>query len=268
MTDDQNPESYCRKDKRRSVKRAREVPDDVVSSSINHESYYSSSSQLERKSRRSYTTATKIEWVREFQSCPQGTTMRSWLQTKNKAEGTNVTYASFRRWVTNFQNVTDKNASTNVSSVVNNVPSCPLTALEDVLAQFLKLRNSRLRASEEPISSPNYIKAKALEFYEEMYGNDSTFEFRASNSWLHDFLESHKNALDPEDSTHDDREVVRDFASANQELELPTSERQSSVNCHISGKQSRTDNRLTLKDIHFFQQIILQSANTPKKESK
>lgn len=155
------------------------------------------------KSRQSFSMATKILWVKEFQACPQGTNMRQWLEEKNVSAHTRVSYTSFRRWNMTLKNMTNKDIL-RCSSLFSKKNYCrPHSEMEKVLVEFLRIRNHRLRAFGRRKSTPGYIKSKAMEFYIEMYGDDCPQTFKASNGWLGRFQDSYAHLLDPDFSKHE-----------------------------------------------------------------
>ena len=96
--------SRCNSDNLKRLPLARKVSDKreaILETQVDQ--LVSSSQVAKKKSRQSFCMSTKILWVKDYQSCPPGTNMRSWLERKNARDGTKVSYTSFRRWVMNLQ---------------------------------------------------------------------------------------------------------------------------------------------------------------------
>lgn len=179
----------------------------------------SSSKNSSRKSRQSFSMATKIVWVKEFQACPQGTNMRKWLEDKNISENTSVSYTSFRRWNMSLKHMTNKDISRCSSLFSKKIYCRPHSEMEKVLVEFLRIRNQRLRAFGRRKSTPGYIKAKAMEFYVEMYGDDCPQKFKASNGWLGRFQDSYVHLLNPDFSEFDNERKNKDVHSNHETTE-------------------------------------------------
>lgn len=158
----------------------------------------SSSNIPRKKQRQSFSMKTKLSWVKDYQSKPAGTNMRSWLDRKNIDENTKVSYTSFRRWNSTLQHMTNRDIISCSSPYLKKNFISPHDEMEKVLIEFLKIRNHRLRSTGRRKSTPSYIKAKAIEFYGELYGDDSTHKFKASNGWLSRFQDAYRHLLDPD----------------------------------------------------------------------
>jgi len=213
------------------------------------------------KSRQSFSMTTKIFWVKEFQACPQGTNMRKWLEEKNISENTRVSYTSFRRWNMTLKNMTNEDIFNCSSLFSKKNYRRPHSEMEKVLVEFLRIRNHRLRAFGRRKSTPGYIKAKAMEFYEELYGDDSTQKFKASNGWLGRFQDSYIHLLDPEFSKLENESEKRDAQSKYQSTENIEKEFILDNDTESLISDSDEDKSVTLKDMAYLQQVILDPLN-------
>jgi hypothetical protein len=185
-------------------------------------SVLSCSSIPRKKQRQSFSMKTKLAWVKEYQLNPSGTNMRGWLDKKNIVENTKVSYTSFRRWNSTLQNMTNKDIMSYSSPYSKKNSVRPHDEMEKVLIDFLIIRNHRLRSSGRRKSTPGYIKAKAIEFYGELYGDDATHKFKASNGWLSRFQDAYRHLLDP-DSLNQRENTEKDQNSLSCKEELNAS---------------------------------------------
>ena len=213
-----------------------------------------SSSQVARKkSRQSFSMSTKISWVKEYQSCPPGTNMRSWLEKKNASDSAKVSYTSFRRWVMNLQTMKQSDLETYFPVRSKKHFIRPHDEMEKVLVEFLRIRNSRLRAAGKRKSTPCYIRAKAKEFFDEMYGDDSSIDFKASNGWFGRFQDSYKHLLDPESIQKNPEQVTSSQGTFKENLFTPCSTNRVNLD--------KTDivpdgHSLTRKDIEYLNDLM------------
>ena len=81
-TDSDNPQ---RQTMARNISDDREI---ILEKQVNQ--IVTSSYVARKKSRQSFSKSTKISWVKEYQSFPPGTNMRSWLEKKNASDNTKV----------------------------------------------------------------------------------------------------------------------------------------------------------------------------------
>jgi len=224
----------------------------------------SSSQSEEKKSRQSFQMTTKISWVKEYQSCPKGTNMRYWLKRKNESENTKVSYTSFRRWVMNLQSMPNKELESLLRVRSKKKIIRPQNEMEEVLIEFLRIRNCRLQASGKPKSSPSYIRAKAKEFYEEMYGEKSSAEFNASTSWFGHFQDSYKHLFELKFALTDIDSMPADQVSTEETETISLSD--SVVSDQVEAlplvKNNANEKCLTLRDIEFLQQLMSEPSDT------
>jgi len=182
--------------------------------------------------------------------------MRNWLEKKNKVDNTKVSYTSFRRWVMNLQTMPPSHSETYFPVHSKNFIR-PQNEMEKVLVDFLRVRNSRLRAAGKRKSTPCYIRAKAKEFFDEIYGDDSSIDFKASIGWLGRFRDSYKHLFDPEISDKNQGHLPSDQGT---EDLLST---YSSIYKGTVGKIDVVPNchSLTRKDIEFLQELLNELSN-------
>uniref|UniRef100_A0A7S2R705 HTH CENPB-type domain-containing protein n=1 Tax=Eucampia antarctica TaxID=49252 RepID=A0A7S2R705_9STRA len=211
--------SYDQNEKLCTLKLARKVSYNDVDKNDIHTAapVVSSDKSSERRIRQTFTMSTKISWVKGYLSCPQGTNMRNWLERKNASENTRVSYTSFRRWNMTLHNMTHKDIMNCSSRLSKKISVRPHNEMEKVLIEFLRIRNYRLRASGRRKSTPVYIRAKAKEFYEEMYGDDSPLEFKASSGWLGRFQDAYRHLIDPDFSQQEDENKKNEKPSTYQD---------------------------------------------------
>ena len=251
--------SRCNSDNLRRLPLARKVSDErevILKTQVDQ--VVSSSQVAKKKSRQSFCMSTKISWVKDYQSCPPGTNMRRWLEEKNARDGTKVSYTSFRRWVVNLQSMTRSDLETYFPVYSRKNFTRPLNEMEEVLVKFLSVRNFRLHASGKRKSTPCYIRAKAKEFFDEMYGDDSSIDFKASNGWLDRFQNSFKHLLDPELLHKNPKHLTSNQGASKEKLSTP-----SSMNIVTMGKADTVldDHSLTKKDIEFLQGLMSDLSN-------
>jgi len=235
----------------------RNVSDDTEDDHKPQADHVVSSSQVpKKKSRQSFSMSTKISWVKEYQSCPPGTNMRNWLEKKNKGGNTKVSYTSFRRWVMNLQTMSSSDLETYFPVRSKNFVR-PHNEMEKVLVEFLRVRNSRLRAAGKRKSTPCYIRAKAKEFFDEIYGDDSSIDLKASIGWLGRFTDSYKHVFDPEISNKNPEHLPADQETEDQ---LST---HSSLDKGTMGKIDVVPSchSLSRKDIEYLQELMNELSN-------
>ena len=176
------------------VKRKKENDE---SSSIN-----GSNDSNKKITRRCYKLSTKIKLVEDYRSHHPAMPMSQWLQKLNvSSEGDFVLpYSTFKKWVNNYDDMVAKADKFNECKgklEKKKLRVRPYSDMESILAEYLRLRNIRLRSEGKPISSMNFIRAKAKEFYADLYGEEKAQLFKASSGWACRFKKYFRSILKP-----------------------------------------------------------------------
>jgi len=152
----------------------------------------------EKKSRKSYTLSAKIKVVKEYKSQQHRVSITKWLEKRNSASEIKLQYSSFKRWVQNYDTMIQ---SSSVPSKLESkrVRTRPYEDMEKILAEYLSIRNMRLRSERKPVSSSTFIRNKASEFYIDLYGEEAAKLFKSSGGWAHRFQNCYKDILAPQE---------------------------------------------------------------------
>ena len=155
-----------------------------------------------KTTRRCYKLSTKIKLVEEYRSHHPAIPMSQWLQKLNvSSEGNCVLpYSTFKKWVNNYDDMVAKADKFNECKgklEKKKLRVRPYSDMESILAEYLRLRNIRLRSEGKPISSMNFIRAKAKEFYADLYGEEKAQLFKASSGWACRFKKYFRSILKP-----------------------------------------------------------------------
>ena len=183
-------------------------------------SLINSSNNKKKTARKCYKLSTKIKLVEEYKSHHPRMPMTKWLEKRNLSSDKNcqLAYSSFKAWVTNYDAMIQKSCITNEGEgkmEQKKLRVRPFKEIENILAEYLRLRNIRLRSEGKPISSSNFIKKKAKEFYADLYGEEKAQLFKASAGWAFRFQHFFKSILEPppmqKRSQHEDTETENKY---------------------------------------------------------